>query len=132
VAGGRSGSADKVEIPQDAFVRRTKQLWKLVVGGLVLPLPVALWGWRSLHSIRPEQSVGEAVAEIAILLAGAAAIVALFASVRCPRCRVGLVMRLVRAPEGLDAITSFLKQSTCPACGYEPSRPSGATRLPGR
>jgi hypothetical protein len=125
VAAGNSRSSDKVEIPPDAFVRRTKQLWKLVVGGLVLPLPVAWWGWECLRGIRLEQPATEAGVSIAILLAGAIAIVALLASVRCPRCHASLTVRVMRAPEGLDAITSFLKTRVCPSCGYDPAgRPS--------
>ena len=114
-----SGS-DSVAVPKDAFLKRTGQLWKLVVGGVILPIPTALWGWRCLRSIRPDQPTREAVSELAVLVAGALIIVSLLASVRCPKCRVRLVTRVLQAPEGAEAITSFLKRRSCPACGYVP------------
>jgi uncharacterized membrane protein YcjF (UPF0283 family) len=119
------GGSDRVEVPKDAFLKRTGQLWKLVVAALVLPLPTAVWGWWCLRSIRSDQPTSEAVACLAVLVAGALIIVSLLASVRCPQCRVRLVKRILQAPEGVDAITSFLKQRSCPSCGYLP--PGGAT-----
>jgi uncharacterized membrane protein YcjF (UPF0283 family) len=117
---GKAGDSDKVEAPKDAFLRRTSQLWKLIVGALVLPLPTALWGWWCLWSIRADQPTSEAVGGLVVLVAGALIIVSLLASVRCPKCRVRLVGRILRAPEGVDAITSFLKVRSCPSCGYIP------------
>ena len=114
-------ASDRVEIPKDAFLKKTGQLWKLVVGVLVLPLPTALWGWRCLRSIRPDQPTSEVVAGLAVLVAAALVIVGLLASVRCPKCRVRLVTRVLQAPEGADAITSFLSLRSCPSCGYAPA-----------
>jgi hypothetical protein len=114
------GNSERVTIPKDAFLRRTGQLWKLVVGGLVLPLPTALWGWWCLRSIRPDQPTSEAVGGLAILAFGALVIAGLLASVRCPRCRVRLVRSVFQAPEGGDAIASFLSLRSCPSCGYVP------------
>jgi len=114
-----SGS-DRVEIPKDAFLKRTGQLWKLVVGTLVLPLPTVLWGWWCLRSIRPDQPTSEVVGGLAVLVAGALIIASLLASVRCPKCRARLVGRLLQAPEGADAITSFLRLRSCLSCGYVP------------
>ena len=124
---GRAGGSDRVEIPEDAFLRRTGQLWKLVVGAVVLPLPTAVWGWRYLRSIRSDQPTSEAVAGLAVLVAGALIIVVLLASVRCPKCRTRLVKRILHAPEGADAIAAFLRMRSCPSCGYTPER--GATAL---
>lgn len=111
---------DRVEIPSDAFLKRTGQLWKLVVGGLILPIPLALWGFRCLGSIRSDQPTSEFVSCVAVLLAGALIIAILFASVECPRCRVRLVKKVVQAQEGANAIASFLSRRSCPACGYVP------------
>jgi hypothetical protein len=116
----RTPGSDKVEIPKDAFLRRTSQLWKLAVGALVLPIPTALWGWWCLRSIRADQPTGEVVSSLAVLVAGALLIVGLLASIRCPKCRARLVMRVLQAPEGAAAITSFLSQRMCPACGHVP------------
>jgi predicted metal-binding protein len=113
-------ASERVEIPKDAFLKKTGQLWKLVVGVLVLPLPTALWGWRCLRSIRPDQPTSELVAGLAVLVAAALIIVGLLASVRCPKCGARLVKRLLQAPEGADAITSFLRLRSCPSCGYAP------------
>ena len=120
-----AGDSDRVEIPKEAFLKRTGQFWKLVVGGLVLPLPTALWGWWCWRSIRPDQSTSEIVGGLAVLVAGALIITSLLASVRCPKCRVRLVKRILQAPEGADAITSFLRLRSCPSCGYVPE--GGAT-----
>jgi hypothetical protein len=117
---GEAGGSDRVEVPQDAFLKRTGQLWKLVVGAVILPIPTALWGWWCLRSIRPDQPTSEAVSCIAVLAAGALIIVGLLASIRCPKCRVRLVKSVMQAPEGADAITSFLKRRSCPSCGYVP------------
>ena len=68
---GKAGDSDKVEVPKDAFLRRTSQLWKLIVGALVLPLPTALWGWWCLRSIRADQPTSEAVGGLVVLVAGA-------------------------------------------------------------
>jgi hypothetical protein len=117
---GEAGAADRVEIPNDAFLKRTGQLWKLVVGVLVLPLPTAVWGWWCMRSLRSDQPTSEAVVDLAVLVVGALLIVSLLASVRCPKCRTRLVKSVLRAPEGADAISSFLRLRSCPSCGYAP------------
>jgi hypothetical protein len=117
---GEAGAADRVEIPNDAFLKRTGQLWKLVVGVLVLPLPTAVWGWWCMRSLRSDQPTSEAVVDLAVLVVGALLIVSLLASVRCPQCRTRLVKSVLRAPEGADAISSFLRLRSCPSCGYAP------------
>jgi hypothetical protein len=116
----RVGGPDRVEIQKDAFLKRTGQLWKIVIGAMVLPFPMMLWGWWCLRSIRPDEPTGELVRDLAVLVAGALTIVGLLASVRCPRCRVRLVGRVLQAPEGMDAITSLLRVRACPSCGYAP------------
>lgn len=115
------GGSDRVEIPRDAFLKRTGQFWKLVVGGLILPIPMALWGFRCLGNIRSDQPTSEFVGCVTVVVAGALLIVSLFASVRCPRCKVRLIKKVVRAPEGANAITAFLSQRSCPSCGYVPA-----------
>jgi uncharacterized membrane protein YcjF (UPF0283 family) len=111
---------DRVEMQKDAFLRRTGQLWKLVVAGIVLPLPTAILGWRCLRAIRPDQPTSEWVTCIAVLAAAAVAVVVLMASIRCPSCRLRLVKRLMQAPEGADAIASFMSMRSCPSCGFVP------------
>lgn len=101
------------------FLKRTNQLWKLVVGGIVA-IPLVLWGLRGMRHIRPDQPTSEFVLDIAVLIAGALVIVWLYASVRCPKCRVRLVKEVMKAPEGADAITSLLRRPSCPSCGYVP------------
>jgi hypothetical protein len=120
--GGRS---DRVEVPADGFLRQTGQLWKLVLGGLVLPIPLALLAYWTLRQIRPDQPTVEAALSMGALLAGTLVMLALFASVRCPRCKVRLIPRVFRAPEGMQAMTVFLKLYSCPACGFEPRREAG-------
>jgi hypothetical protein len=107
-------------MPTDTFLKRTNQLWKLIVGGIVLPIPLVWWGWRGMRHIRPDQPTSEFVLDIAVLVAGALVSVWLYASVRCPKCRARLVKHVMKAPEGADAITSFLQSRACPACGYTP------------
>jgi hypothetical protein len=121
-----SGPSETVEIPTDGFLRKTGQLWKLVIGGVVLPIPLALLAYRSLRQIRPEQPTGEVALSIGVLLAGALVVVALFASVRCPRCKVRLIPQVFRAPEGTQAVVTLLKLYSCPTCGFEPRRESRA------
>ena len=117
---GETRGSDRVEIPKDAFLRKTGQIWKLVAGAIVLPIPTVLWGWWFVNRIRPDQPTSELVGGLAVLIAGALIIVGLLASVRCPKCRVRLVGKLFQSPEGAEAITSFLKLRSCPACGYVP------------
>jgi uncharacterized integral membrane protein len=110
----------KVTVPADGFLRRTGQLWKLVVGGIVVPIPTALFAVLSLRRIRPDQPFGEVAWSIGLLAAGAALVVAVLASVRCPRCRVRLVRQAFADPQGAQAIPRLLAIYTCPACGFDP------------
>lgn len=112
--------ADRVEIANDSFLKRTGQLWKLVVAGLVLPLPSAILGWRCLRAIRPDQPTSEWLGCIALLAAAAGAIVILMASIKCPSCGVRLVTRVMKAPEGAEAVASFMRMRSCPSCGFVP------------
>src|SRR5262245_31600224 len=109
-----------VVVPSDGLLRRTGQLWKLVVGGIVVPVPLAIFGIVSLRRLDANQPAGEAAWSIGLLAAGAALIVVLLASVRCPRCRVRLVRQAFSDPEGAQAIPRLLTRYTCPACGFDP------------
>jgi hypothetical protein len=109
--------SQKVVCPPNAFIRATGQLWKLVVGGIVLPISVslvALSGLRHIPSVR--------LSDLALLVGGALAVVLVLASVACPRCRRRLLTDVFAAPDGNTAITGFLARQTCPSCGYDPSR----------
>jgi hypothetical protein len=117
-----SSSDETVEIPPDGFLRKTGQVWKLVVGGLVLPIPMALLAYWNLRRIRPDQPPGEMVLSMGVLVIGTLLMTALLASVRCPRCRVRLIRQVFRASPGTQAMVGFLKLYSCPACGFEPRR----------
>jgi len=111
---------DRVEIPQDAFVRVTNQLWKLVVAALVLPWPAVatgIWIFRQLGSDQPIDGVPVG---IGIMAAIAALIVFLLASVRCPHCQARLLSRVIWDPDGLRALTALLNARSCPQCGHRP------------
>jgi len=111
---------DRVEIPRDAFLRVTGQMWKLVLAGLILPWPavaVGIWIFRRLGS---EQSIEAVPAAIGVMAAIAAVIVLLLASVKCPQCSTRLVARVFRDPEGLQALTAMLNSRACPQCGHVP------------
>ena len=113
-----STNSDRVEVPRDAFLRTTGQLWRLVVAGVVLPWPavaLGLWAMRRLN--QPLSEVGFAVGAEALL---AASIAWLVFSVKCPRCNSRLAVRAFRDPAGLAAITALLGVRTCPNCGYDP------------
>jgi hypothetical protein len=112
---------EKVVCPPDAFIRTTGQLWKLVVGGIVLPIPLALLAMRGLRQA-PSESLSDFLLTIGVALGGAIAIVLVLASVACPRCRRRLLRDVFSAPDGAAAITAFLARRTCPSCGYDPSQ----------
>jgi len=111
---------DRVQIPPDAFIRTTRQLWKLLVAGLVLPWPAVAIGWWSFRHLGPEPPTLWSVGAVGAMAAIAAFIVMLLASVRCPACGVRLLQRAMRDPAGLNALTALLKDRTCPACGLDP------------
>jgi hypothetical protein len=106
---------------KDSFFRTTRQLWKLIVGALVLPLPTALWGWWSLRQMRPDQPASEVSMHLGILVGAAITIGGLLASIHCPKCKARLMKRIMQAPEGLEAVPTFLRLRTCPSCGYDPT-----------
>ena len=111
---------ERVEIPRDAFVRITGQMWKLVLGGLVLPWPavvIGLWIFRRLGS---EPSIDVVPAAIAAMAAIAAVIALLLAAVKCPQCNTRLVFRVFSDPDGLQALTALLNAHACPQCGHVP------------
>jgi hypothetical protein len=114
-------SSQKVDISPDSFVRRTGQLWKLVLGGIVLPILVVAWGLWTMRRIRPDQPTGEVAVQLTVLIAGAIVIAALLSSVRCPRCHGRVLLRVMRDPEGVNAIVAFLTQRSCGVCGHSPA-----------
>jgi hypothetical protein len=113
-----SRDEEYVEIPPDAVLRLSRQLWKLVMAGIVLPVPTALFAFRFLHRIGPEQTPGEVRVGLSLLLASAAAIAWLLISVRCPNCRVRWMRRVFADPRGTRALTQFLNMRACPDCSY--------------
>jgi hypothetical protein len=115
-----SSAGDRVEIPPDAFVRVTGQMWKLVLGGLVLPWPaivIGVWFFRQLGSVEAIETLRPAIAAMALI---AAAILFLFGSVKCPQCSTRLVVRVFKDPDGLNALTGLLNMRACPQCGHVP------------
>jgi len=124
---GNTPANDRVEIPPDAFLRATGQLWKLVLAGLILPWPavvIGIWIFRQLGS---DQSIDGVPAAIGVMAAIAAVIVLLFGSVKCPQCSTRLIVRVFRDPDGLNALTALLNTRACPQCGHVPHAVS-ATR----
>jgi hypothetical protein len=111
---------DRVEIPSDAFLRVTGQLWKVIVASLVLPWPVVVTGIWVFRRLGPDQSLDGVLAAIGAMAAIAALIVFLLASVRCPHCRARVLSRVIWAPDGLGALTGLLNSRACPACGHVP------------
>jgi hypothetical protein len=111
---------DRVEIPRDAFLRVTGQLWKLIVASLILPWPAVAAGIWAFRRLGPDQSLDGVLAAIGAMAAIAALIVLLLASVRCPQCGARLVARVIWDPDGLGALTALLNSRACPACGHTP------------
>jgi len=113
-------NVERVEVSRDAFLRTTGQLWKVIVAALILPWPavaIGLWEFRQLGT---DQSDMEAVVAIGAMCAIAASIMLLLFSVRCPQCHTRLLLKVMRAPEGLDALTAFLNSHQCIECGFNP------------
>ena len=109
---------DRVEIPPDALVRTTGQLWKLVVAGLVLPLPTALFALWLINRIDPRQSTVEVVVGGIALVTAAGIIAFLLWSIKCPGCSVRWVGRVFTEQGSTAALTRFLKMRACPKCGF--------------
>src|SRR5262245_38576477 len=111
---------DRVEVPRDAFLRTTRQLWKLTVASVILPWPAVATGWWVFRHLGPEQSTTELTIAIGFMAAVAALIAMLLASVQCPACGVRLFLQAIRDPAGLNAVTALLAARTCPSCRYDP------------
>lgn len=116
----KSSPGDRVEIPPDAFLRVTGQLWKLVLAGLILPWPAVVTGIWIFRRLGSDQSIDAVPAAIGVIAAIAVAIVFLLSSVRCPQCSTRLVVRVFRDPDGLQALTAMLNTRACPQCGHRP------------
>jgi hypothetical protein len=116
------GLANRVDVPTDSFLRRTRQLWKLVVAGLVLPWPALAAGWITLSRIGPDQSLGEWAVGLGVIAATAVTMVGLLAAVRCPSCGARLMARVVRAPDFHMAAAVLLGTRVCPWCRWDPGR----------
>lgn len=114
-------STDRIEIPREAFLRVTGQLWKLAVAGLVLPWPAVMIGLWSFRRIGPDQPMNEFLMATAALASIAALMCLLLASVRCPNCSTRLVSDAFRHPDGLQAFTALLNARSCPRCGHHPA-----------
>ncbi len=125
-----SSSPDRIDLSPDAFLRQTGQLWKLVVGGLVLPFPLVGIGLWALRHLGRDQPPFQLWGSLAVLAGGALLMVGLLASVKCPRCRVRLLKAPFRSPEGLVALTRLLNARSCPNCGFHPA-PRSTPRPPG-
>ena len=117
----KSEDDDYVRIGPDALLRATGQIWKLVVAGMVLPWPTL---FLCLTVLRDLGSGRTHFVELLFILVSVGLIAALLASVRCPRCRVRWLRRVLKDPDGTPALTRFLNMRSCPECGYraEPRR----------
>lgn len=111
---------DRVEIPPDAFLRVTGQLWKVVVASLILPWPAVVTGIWIFRRLGSDQSIEGVPAAVGVMAAIAAVIVLLLASVNCPQCGTRLMLRVFRDPAGLQALTALLNSRTCQQCGHRP------------
>lgn len=115
-------SNDRVVVPPDAFIRRTGQIWKLVVGTIVLPfLVVGVVLWRMQAGL--DAPTSEMLPWLAGVLVAIALIFALLASVSCPQCKRRLLKQVFTDPDSNAAITSFLARRDCPSCAYTPTQP---------
>ena len=115
-------SRNRVEIPRDAILRTTGQLWKVVLAGLVLPFPTTLFGLWLIRRVGPDQTLAELIAGFAILLAAAGAVALSLWSIKCPRCGMRWVRRIVGESDAISALTGFLQMRSCPACGFVAAR----------
>ncbi len=113
-------NAERVEFSPDAFLRTTGQLWKVIIAALILPWPAVAIGFWEFRQLGTDQSDMEAIAVIGAMCAIAAMIWTLLFSIRCPRCHTRLLVRVMRAPEGLDALTAFINSRQCIECGFKP------------
>ena len=112
-------TTDRVTVPPDAFIRKTGQVWKLVVGTIVLPFTVA-----GVVLVRMQLGLDRPTPELlqwlAVVLVGLVLILAVLASVSCPSCKTRLFGDVFMDSDSNTAITTFLARRDCPECGYTP------------
>jgi hypothetical protein len=111
-------TTDRVSVPPDAFIRKTGQVWKLVVGTIVLPFSIVAVALVQMR--RLDQPTSELLPWLAVVLVGLALIVGLLASIACPSCKRRLFWQVFTDPNSNMAITTFLARRDCPNCGYTP------------
>ena len=110
---------DIVEIPQDAILRTTGQVWKFAVAGLVLPLPTTFLGLWLIRRIGPDQTLTELIVGMIALLISTGLVVLLLWSIQCPNCGMRWVRRMVGETNAINALTGFLQMRSCPECGFK-------------
>ena len=113
-------NAERVEFSRDAFLRTTGQLWKVIVAALILPWPTVAIGLWEVRQIGSNQSDLEAIVALGTMCAIAATIWLLLFSVRGPQCHTRLLLKVMRTPEGLDALTALANSQQCIECGFTP------------
>lgn len=100
-------------------------MWKVVFAGLVLPFPTTLLGVWLIRRIGSDQTATELILGIAALSGAAALIVLLLQSIRCPKCGMRWVSRMVAEKDAISALTGFLQMRSCPRCGFkQPTEPA--------
>ena len=109
---------DRVTVPPDAFIRKTGQVWKLVVGTIVLPFAIVAVALVQMR--RLDQPTSELLPWLGVVLVGLALIVGLLASIACPSCKHRLFWQVFTDPDSNTAIATFLARRDCPKCGHTP------------
>jgi hypothetical protein len=109
---------ERVSVPPDAFIRKTGQVWKLVVGTIVLPFSIVAVALVQMR--RLDQPTSELLPWLAVVVVGLVLIVLLLASISCPGCKRRLFWRVFTDPDSNAAIATFLARRDCPNCGYTP------------
>jgi hypothetical protein len=123
-------SEDRVEIPPDAFLRTTGQLWIVALGTVILPWPAVLLGWWTLRQLGRGQDGQNLLVALGAILLISSAIIVLLTSVRCPNCHDRTLRRAWSDPGGLSALTVLLRARVCLACGYDPAFPVARDKPP--
>lgn len=108
---------DRVNVPEVAFIRKSGQLWKLVVAGMILPIPGVAIGFLAIRSLASGGSEAYILAAAGLLLLIDLVITGLLVSARCPDCRSRFVIWVLRSREGTGAVTGLLHRPDCPCCG---------------
>ena len=111
-------TTDRVTVPPNAFIRKTGQVWKLVVGTIVLPFVVV--AIVLLQMRRLDRPTAELLPWFGVVLVAIALIVGLLASIACPRCKQRLFWQVFTDPDSNAAITAFLSRRDCAKCGHTP------------